>query len=237
VIDGVSKNPTSLAAPTGQVWVAPRAIAVNSENNMVYVSNELSNNVTVIDDTPYTLAVSFTNDSGNGSINSNPSGISCVKGATAGCSSSSLSGIHVTLTAVANANTSIFAGWSGACSLVPCEFDMNTSKTATAKFTLAHKCKLALAATTGFGSLQAAYNDPAVSTLYAIIGDYDGDDYGVFTENWLLDKGKDIVLRGGYLADYINRNGFTILKGALTIKAGASGQIGSLRANGLVVRK
>ena len=47
----------------------------------------------------------------------------------------------------------------------------------------------------------------------------------------MLDKGTNITLKGGYLADYgVTRHGFTILNGKLTIKGG------SLRVDGVKVR-
>jgi YVTN family beta-propeller protein len=49
VIDGVSNTHTTLIAPSGQTWDAPRSIAINPITSNVYVANKDSNNVAVID--------------------------------------------------------------------------------------------------------------------------------------------------------------------------------------------
>ncbi len=71
-----------------------------------------------------------TNVSGNGTISSNPSGISC----GADCSESYTSGTSVTLTATP-ANGYSFAGWSGDCTGAgSCVVQMNSNKSVTATF-------------------------------------------------------------------------------------------------------
>lgn len=75
----------------------------------------------------YTLT---TNNSGNGTITSTPSGINC--GAT--CAYSYESGKSVTLSAAAD-NGYTFSGWSGACSgKETCQVTMDTAKTVSAAF-------------------------------------------------------------------------------------------------------
>jgi hypothetical protein len=77
--------------------------------------------------TVYTLTIS---KQGNGTVTSNPAGISC--GST--CSSSFNSGQSVTLTASA-ALGSTFAGWSGACSGTgTCTVSMTEARSVTATF-------------------------------------------------------------------------------------------------------
>jgi hypothetical protein len=99
---------------------------------------------------------------------------------------------------------------------------MTSNKTAVATFTLAPKTKLDLPATTGYDTLPLAYGS-ATSTIFALDG--------LFTGGWTLDLGKNITLKGGYLADFGPvRNGFTILSGKLTVKNG------SLRVEGLKIR-
>ncbi len=78
----------------------------------------------------YTLTVDKTG-SGDGSVSSEPSGISC--GAT--CSAGYSAGTLVTLTATADTR-SIFAGWSGACSgMGACTVTLDAAKTVGAAFT------------------------------------------------------------------------------------------------------
>ena len=98
---------------------------------------------------------------------------------------------------------------------------MNGDKIAVATFKLTPKTILIQGSKTGFDTLQLAYAS-ATSTIYALNSIFSGD--------WTLDKGKDIVLTGGYQADYAARTGFTTLSGKLTIKNG------SLRVDGLKVK-
>lgn len=74
---------------------------------------------------------------GNGTVTSNPAGISCGTGAVADCNEAYDIGTQVTLTAAAN-STSIFTGWSGACTAATgsCVVTMDEAKTVTASFTL-----------------------------------------------------------------------------------------------------
>lgn len=170
----------------------------------------------------YLLTVSVLG-TGNGSVHSSPMpDISCIKGTSDGCAGGFST--DVTLTASPQNTTSLFDGWSYACttSQHDCVVSMNDDKTAVATFSLAPRSKLDVAATTGYDTLQAAYGD-AVSTIFALDG--------LFSGEWKLDKGKDITLAGGYLAEYgPTRNGFTILSGKLSILNG------SLKADRLVVR-
>jgi hypothetical protein len=162
---------------------------------------------------------------GGGSVHSSPvADISCIKGATNGCTG--IFSADVTLTAVPESTTSAFSGWNNVCETTltqkECVITMTSDKSAVATFTLAPKSKLDLAATTGYDTLQTAYSN-AESTIFALDG--------LFTGAWTLDQSKNITLKGGYLADFgPTRDGFTILSGKLTIKTG------SLRVDGLKVR-
>jgi hypothetical protein len=78
----------------------------------------------------YTLSVSKSG-TGNGSITSSPSGISC----GSDCSESYLSGTSVTLTATASTD-SIFAGWNGDSDCSDGVVVMNSSKNCVAVFNL-----------------------------------------------------------------------------------------------------
>jgi hypothetical protein len=83
----------------------------------------------------YTLSVS-NSGTGDGTVTSSPSGISC--GYL--CIASYGSGINVTLTAAANAG-SAFTGWSGACSSLAasatCVVTMNSAESVTANYAVA----------------------------------------------------------------------------------------------------
>lgn len=93
----------------------------------------VSNLFTIIDQPTgifYTLSVSKTG-TGSGRITSNPAGINC----GSDCSENYLSGTNVTLTAVAE-NDSSFSGWSGACSGASptCTIRMDTAKSVSVNF-------------------------------------------------------------------------------------------------------
>ena len=81
--------------------------------------------------TNYTLAITLAGNK-NGTVTSNPAGISCAPM----CSASFASGTKVKLTAKANSG-SYFAGWSGACSGTSgCTVTMNSNLNATATFNI-----------------------------------------------------------------------------------------------------
>ncbi|MFZ4856190.1 MAG: putative Ig domain-containing protein [Desulfuromonadaceae bacterium] len=161
----------------------------------------------------FTLNVTLSGN-GGGSVHSSPiADISCIKGSSNGCSGK-FSG-DVTLTAVPESSTTAFSAWTNACETTQkeCVVSMTADKTAVATFTLAPRSKLNLTAVTGYDTLQAAYSN-AATTIFALDG--------LFTGAWTLDQGKNITLKGGYLADYgPTRNGFTVLGGKLTIKNGS----------------
>jgi DNA-binding beta-propeller fold protein YncE len=231
VIDGITNTPTTLVAPSGQVWNGSKAVAVNPETNKVYVANQYSNNVTVIQ-AFYSVSINKTG-SGEGTVTSLPVGIDCgVK-----CLAVFPEGPAAVLLSQSPDTNSGFNGWGGgACSGTGgCGFSMLSDKVVSADFILSPWVKNldSGVAFSDVNALQNAYNDASDGNL---IGALVGDE--LFTGGWLLDKGKDILLKGGYLADYDSRNDFTILKGRLTIKDASLdfGKIGSLRADGLKVR-
>lgn len=182
--------------------------------------------------TLFTLTVSLSG-TGNGSVHGSPmAGISCSKESINGNGCSGNFSADVTLTAVPESTTSVFSGWTNVCEATPMEKDCNITlafmasmtpdKPAIATFTLSPRCKINLTASTGYDTLQTAYSN-AVTAIFALDG--------LFTGGWTLDQGKNITLKGGYLADYgSTRNGFTILGGKLTIKNG------SLRVDRLKIR-
>jgi hypothetical protein len=174
--------------------------------------NSGSINAKLLIDT-YLLTVNFAGI-GNGSVHSSPmSDISCMKGISSGCSAQFAPGSFVTLDATPDSSSSIFNGWSSDCLNTPCTVTMNSNKNVIANFSLAPRSKLTLEATTGYDTLQSAYNN-AYSTIFSVDGLFSGD--------WLLGLGKDIILKGGYLADYApTRSGFTTLNGKLTISSGS----------------
>jgi YVTN family beta-propeller protein len=225
VIDGNDpKTETSFPIATGE---NPTAVAVNTSDNRVYVANQyFSNtigNVTVMDGTPYTLVVEFTSDSGSGSVSSYPLGISCIKGSTAGCSAQFIIGTSVALTAVADARTSIFSGWSiGSCTTTLCEFIMDSGSTVKAAFTLAPLVKNHRTGMT-YNDLPTAYSEVesgdtlmALSTLPAA--------------GLNLNRAIPLTIEGGYDAAYSSYIGLTPVLGPLNVS------LAPLSVKGLAIR-
>ena len=79
-----------------------------------------------------TLSVSFRGD-GDGSVFSDPSGITCSKGSNSNCSFTFPPGTNVTLRATPNGST--FDGWGSACNgrSLTCAVTMNNSRSVTAR--------------------------------------------------------------------------------------------------------
>src|SRR6185369_11914730 len=90
---------------------------------------------------------------GAGSVNSNPSGIACSSGSSAGCQAPFDHGTPVTLLPTANAD-SVFAGWSEACSGTgSCQPTLNSNTSVTATFAYVEPAMIANTALY-FSSLQ-----------------------------------------------------------------------------------
>jgi hypothetical protein len=146
---------------------------------------------------------------GSGSVSFMPSGTACLTGV---CTSAFPYGMDVTLMATSSA-TSIFAGWSGACTneSANCTIAMNSDRSVSATFTSAYKAQIG---SVGYNSLAAAY---AGATEGAQILLLDAD----LLENLTIDRGIAVTLQGGYYAGFVGRSGrLTNLKGILTIRNG-----------------
>jgi hypothetical protein len=148
--------------------------------------------------------------SGNGSVNS--SSLSCTTGT---CTTQIDNGLSVTLMPTAGGD-SMFDGWSGGCDELSgnnCIVNMTSARSVTASFVILPPV------TTGgnyYTALQAAYDNGASGCLIASKAvDLDPLDF-------TLDKGKTVVLEGGYDSSYSSNNGgFTSMKGALSIGTGS----------------
>ena len=151
--------------------------------------------------------------SGSGSINSNPSGIACASGNTGTCSVPFLQTPNVSLMATVGAY-SIFDGWSGDCiGKGSCLLTMNADRSVTASFNqLPIMVKLGAAL---FGSLHSAYfaaNEG--NTILAMEREYN--------EGLFLDRGIDIILRGGYDSSFNSNKGrYTTINGRLVVSSGS----------------
>jgi DNA-binding beta-propeller fold protein YncE len=130
VIDGAANSLITLIDPNAG---APFAVAVDPATSMVYVANELSGNVTVINEgivpPNFTLSV-ISAGNGSGTVTSNPAGVNC----PTSCSASFPTGSSVTLTASSDSGY-VFSGWSGPCSgTSACGITMNGAEFVTATF-------------------------------------------------------------------------------------------------------
>jgi len=130
-------------------------------------NNSATQNATVQSAQPmYTLTVALTGD-GNGSVASNPAGISCAS--TGGsCSASQILPNTVYALTATSAGSSTFAGWSGACAGMDanaCTITINSDQSVSAKFNL--QPDFAVKATTTSLSMKRGGQASAVLTFPA----------------------------------------------------------------------
>ncbi len=158
------------------------------------------------------LSVSIT---GNGSVNSDPTGIACTTGNSGYCSHQFNNGLTVTLTPSAESD-SIFNSWTGCTSLSGnnCLISMTADKSATATFIVSPAVRIP--GVGGYSSLQEAYNvAPTSGTIQAraIV---------LSASPLTLNLGKNILLEGGYDSSYNSNNGgYTTMQGILTLGTGS----------------
>jgi hypothetical protein len=156
-----------------------------------------------------TLTVSFSG-TGGGVVTSIPSGIECGEN----CSFPFTTGQQVTLHATPL--YSIFTGWSGDCNGTgDCALSMSSARSVTAIFTEDTEHRVRLGETTNYSpNLQAAYDvAPDGGIIHA---------WGVdFEEDLTCTQQKTVTIRGGFSTDYLSNDGFTRLRGVLSIVAGS----------------
>lgn len=171
-------------------------------------------------DQPMTVTLAGT---GKGTVTSNPAGISCISGSTAGCSASFTAGPAVSLLQTPQSD-STFGGWSGNCTGTgACSNAMTAAKSVTATFNLIPR---AMIGSNGYASLGQAYSSVATgdtATIMVLGIDLD-------PEILTVDSNRKISLIGGYTSSYDKGTTPTSLKGPLTISTG------SLTVEGLVVK-
>jgi len=155
--------------------------------------------------------------SGSGSVNSNPSGIACVTGSSAGCSASFAAESPVTLTASAAAN-SAFGGWSGACTGTgTCQVTMDAAKSVTATFS-ANPAKLRID-----GSATSYYSLGGTLDAIGTAGKTVRAKADTFLENVIMTSPVMILFKGGFTDGAFSQRSagsFTVLDGSLKIRQG-----------------
>jgi hypothetical protein len=170
------------------------------------------------------LSVNFSGN-GSGSVNSNPSGISCVSGI---CVSQFGTGSSIILNATPSespSSLSYFSGWTGAYSSVSgssCTVDINAAKNITANFTTLKPVHIA-------GGTY--YSDSLQSAFGAAVNNSNIQAQAVtLTGNFTANSNYTITLKGGHNANYSSVSGKTIIAGTLTLARG------TLIADNLVIK-
>jgi hypothetical protein len=168
--------------------------------------------LTVIVPVQQTLAVTV---SGNGSVNSNPTGIACTTGNSGTCAHQFTKDSTVTLMPSASGG-SMPGSWGAGCNSFDgdnCLVQMNADKSITATFTTSTVVRIPLV--NGYGSLQSAYNSaPSSCTIQAQAVELP-------VSPFTLNLGKIIVLEGGYDSGYSVNSGYTTMNGILTLGSGS----------------
>jgi subtilisin-like proprotein convertase family protein len=167
---------------------------------------------------------------GNGSVNSVPGGISCTTGNNGNCSAQFADGVPVTLTPAGVSSSTLlshFGNWSGGCDSTigaACAVTMYGDRNISATFITNQP--VYISGGYYYGSLQSAYD--AVGTTGIII---EAQAVQLSALDFSLDKGKTVLLKGGYdSAYYGNSGGYTVLDGILTLGSG------SLTVENLIIR-
>ena len=149
---------------------------------------------------------------GNGSVNSSPSGIACASGSTKDCAMNYSVGTQVTLMSSPSWGSS-FAGWSGACSGAgSCTVSVDSVKNVTANFTASNLVKLVGTPSTYYSSIQAACDAAGAGSVIQ------ASNFS-FLEDLLIDKLGTITLNGGMDDNFQNTTGYSTVK-SLEIKQG-----------------
>jgi hypothetical protein len=161
---------------------------------------------------PRTLSVAIT---GNGSVNSSPSGIACAAGKPANCSYQFPVSQLIDLTPSASSD-SMFMAWTGGCTSVTgeiCSIRLDADKSATATFAILPPV---FSGGSYYESLQTAYDAAALSpTIMAKAVELPAGDL-------TLNMGKTVLLKGGYDSSYgSNSGGATTMAGILTLVTGS----------------
>jgi PKD repeat protein len=163
VLTNPSQPSCSPAISADVQWITINGYSAGTLNFTVAVNTDMSVRtghisiagqiLTVTQDgTQYQLSVTV---SGNGTVTSSPSGISCISGSGV-CGMPYASGTQVTLTPVASTGY-VFSGWSGACTGTgSCVVSMNAAQSVTAVFSPQTFAVTATVGPSGGGSITPA---------------------------------------------------------------------------------
>lgn len=204
----VSKNLTLPTSGFNTLYVRFKDAAgnISSVVNTSIVYNQLM---------PLTLTVS-----GNGTVNSVPSGFSC---GTGSCSANYAIGTQIRLMATAGVD-STFSAWSGSCNgNADCNLTMDSAKSVTATFLAAPKVRVGVKP---FSTIQAAYNDSVTTIDKSVIMLLEG----VLARAFTADRMITVTLEGGYDATFGKVASETVIQSPLVIKSG------TVVINGIVIQ-
>jgi len=149
--------------------------------------------------------------SGSGSINCNPTGLTCTTGT---CSRNYALNSVVSLLATPGAD-STFGGWSGACSgNGACSVTMNSAKAVTASFNMLPPVRLNRTTPLYYSNLQTAY-------AAAVSGDVIQLKEGTLAGSLNANRAIAVTLKGGYNASYGTVSSSTMLQGTVTLGLGS----------------
>ncbi|HBG07055.1 MAG: hypothetical protein A2075_22095 [Geobacteraceae bacterium GWC2_58_44] len=208
---GWSTTPPTSYAFTG---VGARTLYAWAKGTAGVVSASVSRTVNVT--VARTVAVQTTG-LGSGSVNSNPSGIACLTGSTAGCSASFAGGSTVTLIPYPSLS-SVFSGWSGACTGTGnCQLTIDAAKSVTASFAVRPPPVRIDGRTTPYFTVDGALD--AILT----VGQTVRAKNDTFVENVIMTSPVPILLKGGFTdAAFSTRTttSFTVVDGTLKIQKG-----------------
>jgi M6 family metalloprotease-like protein len=155
--------------------------------------------------------------SGNGSVNSSPTGIACTTGT---CSAQFAQGTPVNLIAAGVSSATLlshFGSWSGNCdstSGANCSVNMNVNKSITASFITNQP--VLIQGGSYYPSLQDAYDAPGATSITIR-----SQGVELPAHDFTLNKGKGVTLEGGYDSRYSAISGNTSMKGVLTLGSGS----------------
>jgi hypothetical protein len=151
---------------------------------------------------------------GNGNVNSSPSGISCLNGT---CVSQFNNGESLTLLASSRESTtslSYFSGWLGGCTSTngsSCTVDLTASKAVTATFSSLQPVHID--GGNFYSSIQSAYGAASNN------GNIEAQAV-TLTGSFTASSTNTITLKGGYNAKYSGRSGYTVMAGTLSVAKG-----------------
>jgi hypothetical protein len=162
---------------------------------------------------PYPLTVTIT---GNGSVNSLPSGIACTGSPQSGtCTASYPTGPRVTL--VESPGNSLFSGWGGGCASCgkssSCLVSVESAIVCSAAFASSPLVVLD-GSTQNFSSIQSAYGA-------AVSGNSIKAQVVTLVESLFFNvAGKKVSIKGGYDPSFTTQSGVTTVKGSVIISRG-----------------